>query len=122
MIKWIPKIISMLGLWGAVALVIIYIDPQLLKDILIPGLYLPFYILLLISLWYTISLVTKNILHSLIMSLIFITALLLSMFKLMHAGLIAVILLTLVIESVYIYRHNEKNSKHNELENRESSI
>jgi glycerol-3-phosphate acyltransferase PlsY len=112
----------MLGLWGAVALVIVYIDPQLLKDILIPGLYLPFYILVLIALWYTISLVTKNILHSLIMSLIFITALMLSMFKLTHVGLIAVILLTLVIESVYIYRHNEKNSKHNELENRESSI
>jgi hypothetical protein len=120
--KWIPKIASLIVLWGAIGWVVIYIEPQLLKDIFIPGMYIPFYLLLLLAIWYSVSLIMRKILASFIFSIIIVGSLMLSMYKIMHIGLAIVILLTLVIESVYIYRHNEKNSKLDEQQNRKPSI
>lgn len=95
-------------LWGAVICVVVFIEPELIKDMVIPGSYLPFFILLLITIWYTLALVTKTISLSLLLSITLIGSLVLTMLKLMHLGLAIVILLTLVIESWYIYSRHEK--------------
>jgi len=97
-----------LVLWGAVICVVVFIEPELIKDMVIPGSYLPFFILLLITIWYTLALVTKTISLSLLLSITLIGSLVLTMLKLMHLGLAIVILLTLVIESWYIYSRHEK--------------
>lgn len=120
--KWIPKIISLLLLWGSLYLVTVYIDPDLLKDILIQSFYLPYLLLLAITLWYTIAILIKSMVKSAIFTLTIMTGVVLSVGRIMHVGLFVVLLLTLVIESWYIYGRHEKIKSTNELEDRGSSI
>jgi hypothetical protein len=120
--KWIPKIISLIFLWGSVAYIILYVDPDLLKDILIPGLYLPFFVMLTIALWYTIALLTKSAGKSLLITITLVGAIMLTTLKLMFAGLALVILLTLGIESWYIYKSHEKNHTTHEQKDRVSGL
>lgn len=120
--KWIPKILSLLILWGAVGGVITFVEPELIKDIIIPGSYLPFYTLLLITIWYTLAFITKTTWLSLLLSVTLVGSMVLTMLKLMHLGLAIVILLTLVIESWYIYSRHEKIYPANEQKNRDASL
>ncbi len=114
--------VSLLVLWGAVAAVIVFIDPELIRDVLIPESYLPFYILLLFTIWYTLAFITKTTWLSLLLSVTLVGSMVLTMLKLMHLGLAVVILLTLVIESWYIYSRHEKIYPDNEQKNRDTSI
>lgn len=98
------------------------VDPELIRDVLIPGSYLPFYVLLLLAIWYTLALITKTILLSLLLSATLVGSMVLTMLKLMHLGLAVVILLTLVIESWYIYSSHEKIYPADEQKNRDSSL
>lgn len=104
--KWIPRIMAILLLWGSLGATIIYVEPALIRDLIIPGSYLPFFIILHIALWYTI----KNfwIASTLLLGII------LSTMQLMHWGLVIALLLTLVMESVYIYHRHEKIHPTNE--------
>jgi len=106
--------ISLLLLWGAVASTILYIDPELLKDIILPGSYFPFLILLTISLWYTLAIFIRSAWKSFLMTLTMIMGIVLSMFHIMHVGLLVVILLTLATQSWYIYSSHEKINTINE--------
>ena len=101
--KWIPRIFGLVALWGAVGATIMYIEPSLLRDVVIPGSYLPFFVLVTAAVWYSLALMTKSGLKSLWLSLTIVGGLVLSMLKLMHWGLMIALLLTLVIESWYIY-------------------
>lgn len=105
---------SLVVLWGAVSIVFVYVEPEMLKDIIWPNTYLPMLILLFVSIFYSFLLIIKQLLTSLLMSLTIMLAIVLAMNQIMHIGLILVILLTLIIESVYIYRGNEKNITKNE--------
>jgi hypothetical protein len=120
--KWIPKIISLLLLWGAVASTIIYIDPELLKDILIPGSYLPFLILLTITIWYTLAIFIRSAWKSLVLTLTLMLAIILSILQIMYTGLFIVILLTLATQSWYIYHSHEKIHATHEQKNRGTGL
>ena len=98
--KWIPRILSRVFLWGAVAGVVVYVEPELLRDIIIPGSYLPFFVLLEIALWHTTQ--------SFWIATTIVLGVILSIMQLMHWGLAVALLLTLVIESWYIYLRHEK--------------
>jgi hypothetical protein len=93
---YLPRIISIACLWGAVVIVIIYVEPDLIKDILIPGTYLPFFVLLAITVWYSV--------RSFWIMITIMTGIILTTSQLMHWGLLIVLMLTLGIESWYIYR------------------
>lgn len=118
---WLPKIISLLCLWGSVVAVVLYIEPSLLRDVIIPGSYLPFYLLLSLALWYTLTLLLRSVRYGLMITATILVTLILSMLKLMHWGLGLTLALTLVIESWYIYR-NEKNKSGHEQQDRKSGL
>lgn len=96
--------VSLLTLWGAVASVIVFVEPELLKDIFLPGVYLPFWMLIGFALWYTLAIVCRSIVKGLVVTATVLGGLILSMLGLMHWGLAAVLILTLGIESWYIYK------------------
>ena len=98
-------------LWGALASVIVFIEPDLLKDILIPGSYLPFFGLLASTIWYTLAVFIKPIWKSLILTMTIVTYFILSTLHLMYPALAIMLLLTLVIESWYIYHSHEKSKQ-----------
>ncbi len=120
--RYIPKLLSLLFLWGAVALVILFVEPTLLRDILIPGSYFPFFVLLTLALWHTLTLIVRSVFYSLLMSITLISGIILSMSQLMHWGLALTLLLTLVIESWYIYHRHEKIHTRHEHKDRGTGI
>ena len=120
--KWIPKILSLLCLWGALGAVIVFVEPDLLKDIFIQNSYFPFVALLTITLWYTIAIIIKSMSKSLMLTTTIMLGVVLSMTKIMHIGLLLVLLLTLVIESWYIYHRHEKIKPAHEQKNRDTGL
>ncbi len=53
--KLILKILTFIALWTLVVIIVIYVDPVLIRDTGIPGLYLPMIVPLWIALVYTLS-------------------------------------------------------------------
>ena len=104
-------------MWGAVAYIIVRVEPSLLKDVFVPGLYLPFFGLVSIALWYTIALFIRSFWQSLLLTVTVMLAMILTTLQLMFWGLALVLLLTLVIESWYIYSSHEKNRAKHEPKN-----
>lgn len=120
--KWIPKILSLVLLWGSVIAVILFIEPDLLKDIIIPGSYLPFFGLVALTIWYTLAILTKSIWKSLLPTITIVTYLVLTTLHLMYGVLAITLLLTLVFESWYIYRSYEKIKPTNEQKDRGTGL
>lgn len=113
---------SLVLLWGSVIAVILFIEPDLLKDILIPGSYLPLFGLITLAIWYTLALLIRSIWKSLLVTCTLVGGLALTTMKLMHIGLAFVLLLTLVTQSWYIYRSHEKIKPTNEPKNRGTGL
>lgn len=109
-------------LWGAIVGVIMYIEPELLRDVVIPGTYLPFIVLVTITVLYTFVVFTETLSVSLMFTGTIILGLVLTILKLMHWGLILVLLLTLVMESWYTYHRHEKINPTNEQKNRGTGL
>lgn len=98
------KLCSLLLLWGMVGGMVGFVEPELIRDVIIPGSYLPLVGLVWITLGYSALLVTHSWLGALVLSLTMMAGIVLSMLGLMHWGLFMTLLLTLVIESWYIYK------------------
>lgn len=97
-------------LWGMVALIIVDVDPVLLRDVWIEGIYLPFLLSVLLSLWYTFALVLKSYLRSLLISLLMVLMIALSILKVLNLiSAMAILISTLLI----IYSTLHKRTKNN---------
>ena len=120
--RWIPKLISLIFLWSAVAAIVVFVEPSLLRDILIPGGYLPFFVILTLALWYTLALVARSAVYGLLLCLTIVLGVILSMLQLMHIGLAGALILTLVIESWYTYHRYEKIREIHEHKNRDTGL
>ena len=55
--KFAVKILALLMLWGVVGAVVIFIDPQLLKDLLIPNTYIAFVLIVMAACFYSLWLI-----------------------------------------------------------------
>lgn len=73
-IKLIPKILATGVLWGAVLYMILFVAPMQVKDILVPGMYLPFVGLVTIAIWYSALLLTKSLKAASLFALIALVA------------------------------------------------
>ena len=58
--NYLPTLILTLVLWGLMAAMIIWVDPQLVKDILIPGAYLPFFVVFWPASFFSLALLIGN--------------------------------------------------------------
>lgn len=102
--KGVLKIISLVGVWTIFGLFVYGVDPKMAIDILIPNSYSPFWALLGIALWYSLTLLGVKWWQGLIITMTIVGGLVMSMIGIMHWGLFAILILTLIIESWYIYR------------------
>lgn len=109
-------------LWGMVVSMVLLVEPDLLKDIFIPGAYLPFFGLFGFTIWYTLAILIKSVWKSLFLTATIVGGLILSALGLMHMGLMIVLLLTFAIQSWYIYHRHEKINSTNEQKDRSASI
>src|SRR5688572_9198475 len=75
--QWILKVLGLLGLWSIVVGIIVLVDPLLVRDVGIPGLYLPLLVALFFALWYSALLIFhKGSIAILIASLITLSVIL----------------------------------------------
>ena len=67
--NYLPSLVLVLVLWGLLLAMIVYVEPVLVKDILIPGLYLPFFMLFMPASFLTLALMMANTRRGLLASL-----------------------------------------------------
>ena len=111
---WLVKAVSILLLWGLLAGMVVGIDPQTVKDVIVINSYSPFWILLFIAITYSVVVTGGKWWGGIIIGLTVILGGILSMLGIMYLGLLIVFILTLGIESWYIYTGHEKIKSPNE--------
>jgi|GEM_PF-1948693 len=70
MLKIILRILGLVGVWGMVAAIVIVIDPEIIRDVILPGWYLPMIVAIGAGLLYTTSLIMGLTKYSVLLSLI----------------------------------------------------
>lgn len=100
--KLVLKALGVISLWSIVIGIVIFVDPSLLRDILIPGLYLPFVFAVFVALGYTILVITHSFWLSLVVAALICLAIVLSIMQMLFwfVGLGIFVLLSVVC---YIY-------------------
>ena len=67
--NYLPTVILILVLWGLLGTMIYFIEPELVKDVLVPGLYLPFFLLFFPASFFTLAMVLANTRRGLLVAL-----------------------------------------------------
>lgn len=57
---YLPALILILVLWTLLALMLIFVEPELIQNILIPGIYLPFFLLFFPAVFFPAALLWGN--------------------------------------------------------------
>jgi hypothetical protein len=58
--NYLPTLILVLVLWSLFFGMIFYVEPELVKNVLVDGLYLPFFLLFIPACFFTLALVLGN--------------------------------------------------------------
>ncbi len=67
--NYFPTLVLILLLWSLLGLMLVYVEPELVKDVLVPGLYLPFFLLFFPASFFSLALLLANTRRGLIASL-----------------------------------------------------
>lgn len=94
----ILHVIAALTLWGVVAFIILQIDPELIKDIVVKGVYLPLAIAVFLATFYTIWLIFSGVLIAVAIGGLVILALELAVANIMNVFLACVIIAMISFE------------------------
>lgn len=58
--NYLPTLALILVLWILIGLLLVYVEPALVKDVLIPGVYLPFFLLFFPASFFTLAVIWGN--------------------------------------------------------------
>lgn len=58
--NYLPTAILILVLWGLLGAIVTQVEPELVKDLLMPGLYLPFFLVFFPACFLTLTMVLAN--------------------------------------------------------------
>jgi len=96
--NYLPSLILLLISWAALGLMVYFVEPQLVKNIIIPNFYLPFFINLFLCLFLSLSFILNNSKRGFLWSLGVVVFLIFRLYKignLLNAILIVGCLLSL---------------------------
>ena len=80
--NFLPTLIIILFLWLCFAFLIFFVEPEMVKNIIIPRGYLPFFINFWLALFFTLAIILGNSPRGLLVSTFIIIFLILRLFKL----------------------------------------
>jgi len=80
--NYLPSLVLIIILWGLLGALIYWMEPELVKDVVIPGLYLPFFLLFFPASFLTMALVLGNSRKGLLISLGITIGLILRVYRL----------------------------------------
>lgn len=101
----ILKILCILALWTFVGYIIVAIDPESVRDVGMEGAYLPFFVPLVIALWYTLSLIVASSIVSLVITTLLILALALTMMGIMNIFL-GFVIVSIIVFILYVQKQH----------------
>lgn len=96
--NFFPTLILIFFLWTTLGLMINFIEPELIKDILIPNFYFPFFVNLFLALFFTLAIIFANSRRGFLISLGIVLFLILRLYglgNLLNAILIGASVFTL---------------------------
>ncbi len=67
--NYLPTLVLIVVLWSLLLSMITYVEPELIKDILVPGLYLPFFLLFLPASFFSLAVFLANTRRGFLVSL-----------------------------------------------------
>jgi len=67
--NYLPTLILIVVLWGLLGVIVSQVEPELVKDILVPGLYLPFWLVFFPASFFMLAVVMGNSRRGLVMAL-----------------------------------------------------
>lgn len=79
--NYLPTLILIVLLWSLLSLMLFFVEPGLIKDILIPGVYLPFFLVFFPASWFTLAIIWGNTRHGLLIAIGLNVFLLLKIFQ-----------------------------------------
>lgn len=101
--KWIFKILGLLAVWSIPVGIVVFVDPALIKDVLIPGSYLPFLVAIFFAVLYTSLIIFKKRKWlALIVAVLLTLSLILSILSMLYWFVILAIVL-LLLSVCYIH-------------------
>jgi len=104
--NFIITFILILFFWSLFWLIVFFVDPVLLKNIIIPGFYLPFFLILFMAIFLSLAVILANSKKSFLISLGLISFLILKLYQLANfLNIILIVSLVLVLEN-YFTRQN----------------
>lgn len=80
--NYLPTLVLILILWFLLALMIFLIEPELIKDVIIPGLYLPFFGLFFPAVFLSLAIILNNSQRGFLISLGLTAILILKIYRL----------------------------------------
>ncbi len=99
--NYLPTLILIVALWSFLGLMLNFVEPALVKDILIPGAYLPFFAIFFPASWFTLAIIWGNTRRGLLMAIGLNVFLLLRIFQLGNALNLVLILGILIAVDRY---------------------
>lgn len=109
-LNYLPKILSLILLWGVVTLIIIYVDPSTIRDVGIEGVYLPLLIAVFIASAYSMFLLSGAWIVGALSALLIVLALLLLIFKVFNA-FVAIAIVGAILAMNYFVIHKDSTSR-----------
>jgi len=67
--NYLPTLILIMVLWGLLGVIVNQVEPELVKDILVQGLYLPFWLVFFPASFFTLAVVVGNSRRGLVIAL-----------------------------------------------------
>lgn len=103
--KIILKLLGLVSLWSLLAGMVIYVDPALVADVLWEKSYLPFMIILYVTLWYSLAMVVRKVWLAMVTALIVTLAVGLSIAQLLYwFVVVGIAVLLFVVYYLYFSR------------------
>lgn len=69
----ILELLAMLALWGVVGVVVWYVDPNIVRDVLVPRIHLPILVIMWVATAYTVSFFVSRLIYVLGIPTILVT-------------------------------------------------
>ncbi len=100
------SVVVAICLWALVLYVVVTIDPEIIRDVLVERLYLPFFGLLGVAFWYTFAMILRGWLRGLIVAIYVLSQLYLQVFGILDY-LIAIVSICLLVLLLWLsYQRN----------------
>lgn len=90
--RWLPKIVAGLLLWSVPAYMVWRVEPAQVKDLLVPGLYLPMVAGVGIASWYSLLTIFRNWKYATMMSFLLMGTLILLILRVMNVLILIALL------------------------------